>query len=126
MAIKILKLTTKETLIGEIETDNIDLTEDVVLHDPMIIDIFFDDSDNTVMRLRSALSLSVEDFLIFQPKHILTFYTPPSIMVRYYTKIRQNIRSDKQFVNDMIKEAIDDLDANPDIQHVHSDDVKFH
>lgn len=124
MAIKLIKLITKETLIGEIETDTIDFTEEIVIHDPMIVDVFSDDNDDTSLRLRSALSLSLEDFLIFQPKHVLTFYSPPVILEQYYNKIRSFIRADKEYVTEMIEEAIKEVEEPPIF--ISSDDKHLH
>ena len=52
--IKILKLVSGETIIGELEADSVD---PAVVHDPMVIEVYRDNDYETQLKLHSATSL---------------------------------------------------------------------
>ena len=108
--IKVFKLTTKETVMGELESP-IQAGEPILLYDPMVIEVYENEYGDMMLRLRSAISLSEDDYLPFEYKHILTHYTPLSMLEEYYNKIRVELKSGKEFINDIIKDAIKELET---------------
>ena len=93
--IKILKLVSGETIIGELEADSVD---PAVVHDPMVIEVYRDNDYETQLKLHSATSLSITDYLVFEKKHILTYYQPQDILVEYYNEVRPFGKEDKKLV----------------------------
>ena len=104
--IKILKLVSGETIIGELEADSVD---PAVVYDPMIIEVYHDRNHETKMKLLSATSLSVTDYLVFEKKHILTYYQPQDILVEYYNEVRPFGKEDKKLAEQKIGDALHDL-----------------
>lgn len=104
--IKILKLVSGESIIGELEADSVD---PAVVYDPMIIEVYRDRDHDTHMKLISAVSLSVSDYLVFERKHILTYYQPLNIMVKYYNEVRPFGAEDKKLAEEKIGEALESL-----------------
>jgi hypothetical protein len=102
--IKIIKLVSGESIIGELEADSID---PAVVYDPMVIDIYKDEDDNSHMRLVTANALSSEEHLVFEKKHVLTFYQPQDILVEYYHQVRHMVSEDKVIAEEKIGEALD-------------------
>jgi hypothetical protein len=102
--IKIIKLVSGETLIGELEADSID---PAIIYDPMIIEVFRDEYYDAKLRLASAVSLSADDFLVFERKHVLTHYTPQSILVEFYRQMLPLVSEDKKYAEQKIEEALE-------------------
>jgi len=104
--IKILKLVSGETIIGELEADSVD---PAVVHDPMVIEVYRDNDYETQLKLHSATSLSIADYLVFEKKHILTYYQPQDILVEYYNEVRPFGKEDKKLAEQKIGDALHDL-----------------
>jgi len=75
----------------------------------MIIEVYHDRDHETKMKLLSATSLSVTDYLVFEKKHILTYYQPQDILVEYYNEVRPFGAEDKKLAEQKIGDALHDL-----------------
>lgn len=104
--IKIIKLISGETIIGELEADSID---PAVIYDPMVIEVYKDESEMSHMRLNSAVSLSNADYLVFEKKHVLTFYQPLDILIKYYKEVRSYVDEDRKFAESRIEDALENI-----------------
>lgn len=100
--IKILKLVTGESLIGDINNPD---SDPLVINDPMTIRTF-QDEDSTSMGLSYALSIAEETFLVIDKKHVLTLYTPQGILKEYYMHAVENTEEDKNAAADEIEAAL--------------------
>lgn len=102
--IKIIKLVSGESIIGELEAESID---PAVVYDPMVIDVYRDEDDAPHMRLVTANALSSDEYLVFEKKHVLTYYQPQDILVEYYQQIRHVTLEDKAHAEQKISEALE-------------------
>lgn len=78
--IKIIKLVSGESIIGELEAESID---PAVVYDPMVIDVYRDEDDAPHMRLVTANALSSDEYLVFEKKTCIDLLSAP----RYTSRI---------------------------------------
>lgn len=100
--IKILKLVTGETLIADISDPD---SDPLVVHEPMAIRTY-QDEDSISMGLSYALSIAEESFLVIDKKHVLTLYTPQSILKEYYKQTIEYTEEDKNNAAEEIAAAL--------------------
>lgn len=108
--ITILRLTTGEDLIGEIEEDWTQEDEYCNLVHPMVI-VSARDETGGAMKLRDFFLLSEETLLSVPMEFILTWYEPTHTLQEYYKKASYYSRTfTKVMVDEQIRYATQELE----------------
>lgn len=108
--ITILRLTTGEEIIGEIENELLTKNEYYNILNPMLI-VSSREDDGGAMKLRDYFLLSDEEVLSLPARQVLAEYTPTYTMQEYYKKASYYQRNYiKILVDEQIRVATTELD----------------
>jgi hypothetical protein len=100
--IKLIKLISGDTMIGDYE----DGEDCVILHEPMIVNIYKTSPEESTLGLHYALTLSSDTYLVFQKRNIITAYNPTDILKEYYMETIKTVNYDREYSDEVIEDSL--------------------
>ena len=110
--IVIVKLTTGQEIIGEIDDEALTLDDLYYnIENPMTF-VGIEDTGVSSLRLRDVMLLSDESMITIPTKHIITHYAPSKVLSEYYLKASSYAASHTRPAdNNLIEAATQDIDS---------------
>lgn len=112
MTIYILKLSSGEDIIGQVDTDLLTYNGFCNIITPMTI-VGVRDEDGHGMRLRDTTMLSKDGALTIHSSAVISFYEPSDTMVEYYkSAVLFAMKYTRAAIDEQIKMAVKDLEQS--------------